>query len=139
MTAIQICALIALIAFAALLVWASYKMGHTDGKTLGNKEGDEIQRAESAKTICELKASLNFNKADHIHLVQFSSRLQKVSASGEIERHLLLNIAEKLRIAAEIYNAFRTGKKLERDTRALRDQVLAMAVLLGPTTQGSPA
>jgi len=50
MTAIQICALIVLIVFAGLLVWAGYFMGHSDGVSAGMKESDEIQRAESAKT-----------------------------------------------------------------------------------------
>ncbi|MFL1524189.1 hypothetical protein [Pseudomonas sp. O230] len=46
-----------------------------------------------------------------------------------------MDIAEKLRIAAETFSAFRTGKKLERDTIELRDQALAMAALLDPATQ----
>jgi hypothetical protein len=40
-----------------------------------------------------------------------------------------------LRIAAETFSAFRTGKKLERDSIALREQVLAMAALLEPAIQ----
>ncbi|UST81438.1 hypothetical protein [Pseudomonas siliginis] len=139
MTAIQICALIFLIAFAALLVWAGYKMGHSDGKSVGIKEGDEIQRAESAKTIRELRASLDFIKADHTRLTQFSKRLQQASAFGELERQTLLDIAEKLRIAAETFAAFRTGKKLERETRAMHDQALALAALLEPAKQGDAA
>lgn len=139
MTATQICALIALIALAGLLVWVGYKMGHSDGKSIGLKEGDEIQRAESAKTIRELQASLQFIKADHTHLAQFSKRLQQALAFGETERQTLLDIAEKLRIAAETFSAFRTGKKLERDTRALRDQALAIAALLEPEAQRDAA
>jgi len=130
MTAIQICALISLITLAALLIWAGYLMGHTDGMSAGKKESDDIQRAESAKTIRELRASLDFIKADHTRLAQFSKRLQKASTLGDPERQTLLDIAEKLRIAAETFAAFRTGKKLERETRALRDQALAMAELL---------
>ncbi|TMU77664.1 hypothetical protein FGA82_17355 [Pseudomonas fluorescens] len=134
MTAIQICALIALIVLAGLLVWAGYFMGHNDGMSAGMKESDAIQRAESAKTIRELKASLDFIKADHARLARFSKRLQEKLSLGETERQTLLNIAEKLRIAAETFAAFRTGKKLERDTIELRDQALAMAALLAPVT-----
>ncbi|MFJ2713468.1 hypothetical protein ACIOZM_21685 [Pseudomonas sp. NPDC087346] len=134
MTAIQICALIALIVLAGLLVWAGYFMGHNDGMSAGIKESDEIQRAESAKTIGELKASLDFIKADHARLVRFSKHLQEGPSLGETERQTLLNIAEKLRIAAETFAAFRTGKKLERDTIELRDKALAMAALLAPVT-----
>ncbi|MDM8191125.1 hypothetical protein EVS84_15175 [Pseudomonas koreensis] len=134
MTAIQIYALIALIALAGLLVWAGYFIGHNDGMSAGMKESDAIQRAESAKTIRELKASLDFIKSDHARLARFSKRLQERLALGETERQALLDIAEKLRIAAETFAAFRTGKKLERDTIELRDKALAMAALLAPVT-----
>lgn len=134
MTAIQICALIALIVLAGLLVGAGYFMGHNDGMSAGMRESDAIQRAKSAKTIRELKASLDFIKADHARLARFSKRLQEGLALGEAERQALLNIAEKLRIAAETFAAFRTGKKLERDTIELRDKALAMAALLAPVT-----
>ena len=139
MTAIQICALIALIILAGLLVWAGYFMGHSDGMSAGMKESDDIQRTESAKTIRELRASLDFIKADHAHLAQFSKRLQQALTLGEPERQTLLDIAEKLRIAAETFAAFRTGKKLERETRVLRDQALAIAALLEPANQESAA
>jgi len=132
MTAIQIYALIALIVLAGLLLWAGYFMGHNDGMSAGMKESDAIQRAESAKTIRELKASLDFIKADHARLARFSKRLQAGLSIGETERQTLLNIAEKLRIAAETFAAFRTGKKLERDTIELRDKALAMAAILAP-------
>ncbi|MNY54001.1 hypothetical protein D3C86_1898140 [compost metagenome] len=61
------------------------------------------------------------------------------SKFGEPDRQILLDIAEKLRIAAETFSAFRTGKKLERDTLALRDQALAMAALLEPVAQEEAA
>lgn len=139
MTAIQICALIALITLAGLLVWTGYFMGHSDGMSAGRKESDDVLRAESAKTIRDLRASLDFIKADHTHLAQFSKRLQQALTLGEPERQTLLDIAEKLRIAAETFAAFRTGKKLERETRALRDQALAIAALLEPADQESAA
>lgn len=139
MTAIQICALIALIILAGLLVWAGYFIGHSEGMSASRKESDDILRAESAKTIRELRATLDFIKADHAHLAQFSKRLQQALTLGEPERQTLLDIAEKLRIAAETFAAFRTGKKLERETRALRDQALAIAALLEPADQESAA
>jgi hypothetical protein len=139
MTAIQICALIALVTLAGLLVWAGYFMGHSDGMSAGRKESDNTLRAENAKTIRELRASLDFIKADHAHLAQFSKRLQQALTLGEPERQTLLDIAEKLRIAAETFAAFRTGKKLERETLALRDEALAIAALLKPAAQESAA
>lgn len=59
-------------------------------------------------------------------------RALAASKLGEPSRKTLLEIAEKLRIAAETFSAFRTGKKLERDSLSLRDQALAMAALLDP-------
>lgn len=139
MTAIQICALIGLIAGAILLYWIGYRNGMADGRYEGREDGKNTERAENAKTIGELRASLDFIKADRKHLAQFSKRLQPVSAFAETERQTLLDIAEKLRIAAETFAAFRTGKKLERETRALHDQALAMADILQAATQGEAA
>ena len=139
MTAIQICALIALITLAGLLVWAGYFMGHSDGRSAGEKESDDIQRAETAKTVRELRASLDFIKADHTRLSQHCKRLQIAMAFGGPERVALLEIAEKLRIAADTFSAFRTGKKLERETRALRDRALDMAQQLAPFDAGDAA
>lgn len=139
MTAIQICALIVLIAFAGLLLWAGYKMGHSDGKSVGMEEGDEVQRAESAKTIRELRASLDFIREDHQNMAQFCKRQQHAQRLGAPGRQTLLDIAEKLRIAAGTFSAFRIGKKLERETCALRDKALALAALLEPAKQEDAA
>ena len=139
MTAIQICALIALIVLAGLLIWTGYFMGHNDGMAAGMKEGNAIQRAESAETISELKASLDFIKAEHAQLVQFTQRLQEGLTLGATERQTLLEIAEKLRLAAETFAAFRTGKKLARESLTLSAQALAMAALWEPKEQEKTA
>lgn len=39
----------------------------------------------------------------------------------------------------ETFSAFRTGKKLERETRTLRDQALAIAALLEQAKQEDAA
>jgi hypothetical protein len=139
MTAVQICALIALIALAALLVWEGYRMGYSDGKSTGMKEGQEIQYAASAKNIRDLKASLHFITAERTRLAHYSKRLEGALAFSGPEQQALLEIAEKLRIAAETFSALRTGKKLERDTRALRDKALDMAQQLAPFNAGDAA
>ncbi|AHZ72611.1 hypothetical protein OU5_5532 [Pseudomonas mandelii JR-1] len=139
MTAIQICALISIIIAAALLYWIGYRGGLANGRIEGIDEGINSQRTESAKTIRELEASLQFIRADHQRLAEHSRRSQDSNAIGEEHHQTMLDIAEKLRIAAETFRAFRTGKKLERDTRALRDQTLAMAALLVPATQEDAA
>lgn len=143
MTAIQICALIGLIIGAALIYWTGYRGGlidgHVEGHEAGFEDGTNDERAANAKTIRELKASLQFIRADHTRLVDHCKRLETVMAFGMPERLALLEIAEKLRIAADTFSAFRTGKKLERDTRALREQALVMAEQLAPFVTGDAA
>lgn len=137
MTPIQIGALIILIALAALLLWGGYIMGRSDGLETGQREGEDIQRAASAKTIRELQASLQFIRADHTRLAHTCKRFEACPLFGLAEHQTLVDIGELLRIAAETFSAFRTGKKLERDARSLREQVLAMAAQLQPGIQGN--
>jgi len=135
MTTIQIGALIILIGLAALLLWGGYIMGRSDGLEAGLREGEDIQRAASAKTVRELQASLQFIRADHTRLAHSCKRFEAGPHFGPAEHQALVDIGELLRIAAETFSAFRTGKKLERDARSLRDQVLAMAAQLQPGIQ----
>jgi hypothetical protein len=137
MTPVQIGALIILITLAALLLWGGYIMGRSDGLETGLREGEDIQRAASAKTIRELRASLQFIRADHTRLAQIYTRLEAAPLFGPTEHQTLVDIGELLRIAAETFSAFRTGKKLERDARSLREQALAMAAQLQPGIQGN--
>jgi hypothetical protein len=132
MTTIQITALIVLVALAGLLVWGGYILGRSDGLKTGLLEGEDIQRATSAKTIRELQASLLFIQADHTRLAHTCKRLEAGQVFGVAEHQTLVAIGEMLRIAAETFSAFRTGKKLERDARSLREQTLAMAAQLQP-------
>ena len=139
MTAIQIYALIGLIVTVGLLFWFGYMVGRSDGLAVGIKDGKDIQRADSTRTIRELEASLQFIRADHKQLAHLCKKLKDSQIFGPKEHQSLLDIAEKLRIAAETFSAFRTGKKLERDSLALRDQALAMAALLEPVAQEDAA
>lgn len=136
MTPIQIGALAILIVLAALLLWGGYFMGRSDGLKIGLREGEDIQRAANAKTIRELQGSLQFIRADHTRLAQTCKRLEAGPLFGPAEQQTLVAIGELLRIAAETFSAFRTGKKLERDARSLREQVLAMAAQLQPEIEG---
>ena len=135
MTTIQICALIILIAFTGLLLWAGYKMGRSDGKL----EADDSQRAEFVKTIRQLEASAQFIRTDLQNLARQCRRLRESQAFGSKKQRVLLDIAEHLGVAAETFSAFRTGKKFERDTRFLREQALIMAGLLQVVVQGEAA
>lgn len=112
-------------------------MGCNDGLETGLRDGEDIQRAVNAKTISELQASLQFIRADHTRLAQTCKRLEAGPLFGPAEQQTLVAIGELLRIAAETFSAFRTGKKLERDTRSLREQALAMAAQLQPGIEGS--
>jgi hypothetical protein len=135
MTAIQICALIVLIVLVGLTYWAGYRGGLIDGRLDGIDEGKDIQQSDNSEEIHNLKLSLDQARDHHKQLYSHYERALAASKLGEPARQTLLEIAEKLRIAAETFRAFRTGKKLERDTIALRDQALAMAALLDPATQ----
>lgn len=139
MTTIQICALIVLTVLVGLTYWAGYRGGLIDGQAEGIDEGKAIQQSDNSGTIQDLRRSLDQAQANH---KQLSSNYEHALASsklGEPERQTLLAIAEQLRIAAETFSAFRTGKKLERDSLKLRDQALAMADLLAPVAQEKAA
>lgn len=137
MPPIQIGALVILIVLAALLLWSGYIMGRSDGLETGLREGEDIQRTASAKTIRELQASLQFIRAEHSRLAQTCKRLEAGPLLGPAEHQTLVAIGELLRIAAETFSAFRTGRKLEREARSLREQALAMAAQLQPGLKGS--
>jgi hypothetical protein len=132
MTAIQICALIGLIIGAAFVYWTGYRGGLIDGRIEGIDEGKAIQQSDNSEAIRSLEHLLLQVRADHLQLYGHYERALAASKLGEQERLTLLAIAEKLMIAAETFSAFRTGKKLERDTRALRDQALVIADQLAP-------
>lgn len=132
MTVIQIFALISIIIAAAILYWVGYRGGLIDGRIEGIDEGKAIQQSDNSGANEDLKRLLDQAQAQYMKLYSHYERALAASKFGEPSRLTLLDIAEKLRIAAETFSAFRTGKKLERDTLTLRDQALAMAALLGP-------
>lgn len=126
MTATQIYALIVLIALVGLTYWAGYRGGLIDGLD----EGKTHLHSENSETIKDLERLLDQAHDHHKELRFQYERALTASKLGEPECQTLLAIAEKLRIAADTFSAFRTGKKLERDTLALRNQALALAALL---------
>jgi hypothetical protein len=139
MTAIQICALIVLILLVGLTYWAGYRGGLIDGRLDGIDEGKDIQQSDNSEAIHSLRLSLDQARNNHKQLYSHYERTLAASKLGEPARQTLLEIAEKLRIAAETFSAFRTGKKLERDSLALRDQALDMAALLEQAAQEDAA
>ncbi|WP_454863758.1 hypothetical protein [Pseudomonas hormoni] len=139
MTTIQVCALIVLIVLVGLTYWAGYRGGLIDGRIEGIDEGKAIQQLDSSEAIRSLQFLLDQARAHHTELHSHYGRAFVDQKLGEAERLTLLDIADQLRIAAETFSAFRTGKKLERDTLALRDKALAMAALLEPVAQEDAA
>ncbi|WP_116828055.1 hypothetical protein [Pseudomonas syringae] len=135
MTTTQICVLIGLIISAGLLLWFGYMIGRSDGIKIGITSGEQVPREQDVLAIHELEASLRLIRTDNEQLARHCERLQRGMAFGAQERDALNDIAEKLRIAAETFSAFRTGKKLERDCLALRQQALQMAEALGVSDQ----
>ncbi|MEE4375811.1 hypothetical protein V2J67_25970 [Pseudomonas alliivorans] len=131
MTTTQICVLIGLIISAGLLLWFGYMIGRSDGIKLGITNAEQVPRAQDVLAIHEFEASLRLMRTENEQLARQCERLQRGMAFGAQERDALNEIAEKLRIAAETFSAFRTGKKLERDCLALRQQALQMAEALG--------
>jgi hypothetical protein len=139
MTAIQICALIVLIVLVGLTYWAGYRGGLSNGRIEGIDESKAIQQSDNSRTIQDLKRLLDQAQDHRKQLYSHYERALAASKLGEQERQILLAIAEKLRIAAETFSAFQTGKKLERDSLSLRDKALAMASLLEPVAQEDAA
>jgi hypothetical protein len=143
MTAVQIYALIAIVLMTAGVYWLAYRNGFNNGLTVGYAEGYSegiaVQSADKSEEIRNLTLLLKEAQNKHEQLYDFYKRAVEASKLGEPARITLLEIAEKLRIATETFAAFRTGKKLERETRALRDEALAIAALLEPVDQESAA
>ncbi|MCU7647150.1 hypothetical protein [Pseudomonas piscis] len=139
MTHIQIIALIGLILTVALLYWVGYLIGRSNGREAGIEEGKALAQADNARALRELTTALKFVRADNRRLVALHKHLQDSQALKPAHRQTLLAIADLLRIAAETFSAFKTGKKLERDSRSLRDQALAMAALLEPEAKEEAA
>jgi hypothetical protein len=139
MTAIQIFALTVLIVLVGLIYWAGYRGGLNDGRIDGIAEGMAIQQSDNSGTIQDLKRSLDQAQDHHKQLYSHYKRALAASKLGEPERQTLLAIAEQLRIAAETFSAFRTGKKLERDSLTLRNQALGIAALLKLSEQEAAA
>lgn len=139
MTHIQIIALIGLILTVALLYWAGYLIGRSNGREAGIEEGKAIAEADNARTLRELTTALKFVQADNQRLAELHERLQDSQTLKPAHRKSLLAIADLLRIAADTFSAFKTGKKFERDSRSLRDQALAIAALLEPVAKEEAA
>ncbi|MBV6287469.1 hypothetical protein [Pseudomonas aegrilactucae] len=135
MTHEQIIALIIICVSVAGLFAYAYKIGLRQGTLYGKAQTYAGQQT----TIQDLEASLCSLRAEK-QLLDLHCKKLKLSNALKSEHHqVLLQIAENLRIAAETFSAFKTGKKLERDARTLREQALSMAALIQPLDQEQAA
>lgn len=134
MTVIQICALISTIIAAALLYWTGYRGGLVDGRYEGKEEGKNTERADNAKTINELKASLQFLRCDHLRLAQLCKQLKASQTLSPDHHQNLLAIAEKLKLAADTFRAVNSQCQATQ-ALALRNKALSMAAQLEPAAQ----
>lgn len=138
MTTMQICALISAIIASTLLYWTGYRGGLIDGRVEGEQDGKNTERADNAKTINELKASLQFIRDDHQRLAQLCKQL-KASQTLSPDNHLnLLAIAEKLKLAADTFRAVNSQCQATQ-ALALRNKALSMAAQLEPTAHEDAA
>ena len=130
MTEYQICALIVFILLVGIVFYAGYRNGLNDGRTTGIEEGKAIEHAESAESLRGLQLQLDQAREHHTSLYKHYERATAVAKLGAQERLTLLDACETLRIAAQTFSSFRTGKKLEKDARAHRNKLLELAALL---------
>lgn len=138
MTAIQVCALIGIVLGAALIYWTGYRGGLTDGRLNGFDEGKNTERANSAKSISDLKTSLVLIRNDKKYMDQFCQKLKTSQMLSPDNHQTLLAIAETLRLAADTFTALNSHTKATR-ALVLHQKALSMAALLESLSQEDAA
>ncbi|NWA25791.1 hypothetical protein HX866_12910 [Pseudomonas gingeri] len=138
MTAIQICALTALILCVGLTYWGGYRGGRSDGHFEGIDEGKAIQQADNSEAIRELQLLLEQAKSNHKSLYQHYKRALAASKFGQDERQALLAIADQLKLAAETFRVL-SAPGSTKTALELRDKAQTMAALLEPIVQETAA
>lgn len=131
----QVIALFIIVIFIAGLSALTFYMGMRKGRLDINTE----RRASYQQTVRALQIQLSSLREQNEQFAKRCKKLTEACALKDQHHQTLLQIAEKLRIAAETFSAFKTGKKLERDARALREQALSMAALIKPLNQEQAA
>lgn len=139
MTEYQICALIVFTLLVGLVFYAGYRNGLKDGRTSGIEEDKAIEHADSTEALREVQLQLDQARAHYKKLYGHYEHALSATKLGKAERLTLLEVADTLRIAADTFSAFRTGKKLEKDARGQRDKVIAITTLMEHTKQEKAA
>ncbi|NVZ60266.1 hypothetical protein HX797_28790 [Pseudomonas edaphica] len=123
MTAIQICVLISLITAAAILYWAGYRGGLTDGKNDSYDEGYSNGHALGRNEASAAYAASIKEMSDQC------MRTELLLSREPQDRYTLLAIAGKLKLAADTFRAVRSESQANQ-ALALRDKALNMAALM---------
>ncbi|MDR6580738.1 hypothetical protein [Pseudomonas extremaustralis] len=128
MTAIEICALIAVVIAVAILYWSGYRGGLKDGWSEGYDDGhakgyiEGIDEGESSSATALEKATRR------------CERLELILIREPQDRQILLDIAGKLKLAADFFHAIKSEGHATQ-ALILRDHALSMAAELDALNQ----
>jgi hypothetical protein len=120
MTAIEICALIAVVISIAILYWSGYRGGLKDGWSEGYDDGhtkgyiEGIEEGESSGATALEQATKR------------CTRLELILIREPQDRQILLDIAGKLKLAADTFRALQSESHATQ-ALVLRDHALSMA------------
>lgn len=138
MTTPQIFALIGLILGAVLIYWTGYRGGLIDGRAEEIDEGKNTQQANNSEEIRTLTLLLEQSRGQHKSLYRHYTRALEAAKLGATDRQHLLAIAEKLKLAADIFRAFNAPNQATQ-ALALREKASDMAATLEPIAQEKAA
>lgn len=132
MTAVEICALIAVVISVTILYWSGYRGGLKDGWSEGYDDGhakgyiEGIEEGESSSATALEKATRR------------CERLELILIREPQDRQILLDIAGKLKLAADTFRALQSESHATQ-ALVLRDHALSMANELDSFHQEDPA
>jgi hypothetical protein len=131
MTNTQTYAFLALIIMAFALLWIGYLFGRRDGKEKGIAIGQAQERDAKSSYVEALRNRLELTEHEYTKL----NKIYRLTASkgplGADERQTLIDIAEKLQLSADTFQAL--GSKGQADKALmLRHKALRLADLIQP-------
>lgn len=132
MTALEICTLITVVILVAILYWVGYRSGLKDGWSNGYDDGYAkgyivgIEEGESSGATALENATRR------------CERLELILIRAPQDRQILLEIAEKLQLAANTFRALKSESHANQ-ALVLRDHALSMADALDSFNQEDAA
>jgi hypothetical protein len=131
MTNTQSYALLALIIMAFALVWIGYLSGRRDGNAKGIAIGQARERNAKSSSFEALRKKLELTEHEYTRLNKIYWLTVSKAPLGADERQSLIEIAEKLQLSADTFQAL--GSKGQSDKALmLRHKALRMADMLQP-------